>query len=179
MLIHGVPPDDVTFIGLTSACSHGRMTDQRLMFFKAMTDVYKIEPQVQRYACIVYMYGRVGILNEAEAFIKKMPVEADGTVWEALLYACKIHGNKEMFGQITCCLPTTEGVSIGTYALLSNTYASSRRWKDANVVQDVMRTIGLKKRARCSWIEADATIQMYDILDKYVADAMKYYALFL
>ncbi|KAI8001446.1 putative pentatricopeptide repeat-containing protein [Camellia lanceoleosa] len=108
-----------------------------------------------------------------------MPVEADGTVWEALLNACKIHGNKEMFGQITRCLPTIEGVSIGTYALLSNTYASSKRWEDANVVRDVMRTIGLKKRARCSWIEADATIQMYDILDKYVTDAMKYYALFL
>ncbi|KAI8001445.1 Pentatricopeptide repeat-containing protein [Camellia lanceoleosa] len=121
MVIHGVPPDDVTFIGLISACSRGRMIDQGLMFFKAMTDVYRIEPQVQHYACIVDMYGRAGLLKEAEAFIKKMPVEADGTVWGALLNACRIHGNEEMFGQITRCLPTTEGVSIGTYALLSNT----------------------------------------------------------
>ncbi|CAL5426146.1 unnamed protein product [Camellia sinensis] len=159
MLIHGVPLDDVTFIGLISACSHGRMIDQGLMFFKAMTDVYRIEPQVQHYACIVDMYGRAGLLKEAEAFIKKMPVEADGTVWGALLNACRIHGNEEMFGRITHCLPITKGVSIGTYALLSNTYASSRRWEDANVVRDVMRSMGLKKKAGCSWIEADASIQ--------------------
>ncbi|CAL5423856.1 unnamed protein product [Camellia sinensis] len=159
MLIHGVPLDDVTFVGLISACSHGRMIDQGLMFFKAMTDVYRIEPQVQHYACIVDMYGRAGLLEEAEAFIKKMPVEADGTVWGALLTACRIHGNEEMFGRITPCLPTTKGVSIGTYALLSNTYASSRRWEDANVVRDVMRSMGLKKKAGCSWIEADASIQ--------------------
>ncbi|KAI8001110.1 putative pentatricopeptide repeat-containing protein [Camellia lanceoleosa] len=148
MVIHGVPPDDVTFIGLISTAMRGRMIDQGLMFFKAMTDVYRIEPQVQHYACIVDMYGRAGLLKEAEAFIKKMPVEADGIVWGALLNACRIHGNEEMFGQITRCLPTTEGVSIGTYALLSNTYASSRRWGDANAVRDVMRTMGLKKKAR-------------------------------
>lgn len=157
MLIHGVPLDDVTFIGLISACSHERMIDQGLMFFKAMTDVYRIEPQVQHFVCIVDMYGRAGLLKEAEAFIKKMPVEADGTVWGALLNACRIHGNEEMFGRITRCLPTTKGVSIGTYALLSNTYASSRRWEDANAVRDVMRTMGLKKKAGCSWIEADAS----------------------
>ncbi|KAI7982348.1 Pentatricopeptide repeat-containing protein [Camellia lanceoleosa] len=185
-------PNEATIVNVLSACSslcalilgrwvhdHGRMIDQGLMFFKAMTVVYRIEPQVQHYACIVDMYGRAGLLKEAEAFIKKMPVEADGTVWGALLNACRIHGNEEMFGRIIRCLPTTEGVSIGTYALLSNTYASSRRWEDANAVRDVMRTMGLKKKAGCSWIEADASIQRYDILDKYVANAMKYYALFL
>ncbi|KAL7244306.1 hypothetical protein ACSBR1_016528 [Camellia fascicularis] len=149
------------------------------MFFKAMTDVYRIEPQVQHYACIVDMYGRARLLKEAKAFIKKMPVEADGMVWGALLNACRIHGNEGMFGQITRCLLTTEGVSFGTYALSSNTYASSRRWEDANAVRDVMRTMGLKKKAGCSWIKADASIQRYDILDKYVANAIKYYALFL
>ncbi|KAI7983313.1 Pentatricopeptide repeat-containing protein [Camellia lanceoleosa] len=56
---------------LSASCSHGRMIDQGLMFFKAMTDVYRIEPQVQHYACIVDMYGRAGLLKEAEAFIKK------------------------------------------------------------------------------------------------------------
>ncbi|PSR90197.1 Pentatricopeptide repeat-containing protein [Actinidia chinensis var. chinensis] len=159
MLVHGVCPDDVTFVGLLSACSHGGMINQGLMFFKAMSDVYGIGSQMAHYACVVDMYGRAGLLKEAEAFITKMPVVADGTVWGALLNACRIHGNEEMFERITHCLPTTEGVSIGTYALLSNTYASSMRWEDANEVRDAMRNRGLKKMAGYSWIEADVSNQ--------------------
>lgn len=158
MLVHGVCPDDITFLGLLSACSHGGMIDQGLMLFKAMTNSYGIVLQMQHYTCIVDMYGRAGLLKEGEDFITKMPVEADETVWGALLNACKIHGNEEMFGQITRCISATEGLSVGTYALLSNAYASSRRWEDANEVRDVMRSKGLKKMAGCSWIEAKTSI---------------------
>ncbi|KAG5517565.1 hypothetical protein RHGRI_038085 [Rhododendron griersonianum] len=158
MLVRGVCPDDVTFLGLLSACSHAGMIDQGLMLFKAMADVYGIVPQMQHYACVVDMYGRAGLLKEGEDFIRKMPMEADGTVWGALLNACRVHGNEEMFGRITHCISTAEGVSIGTYALLSNTYASSRRWEDANEVRDLMRSMRLKKMAGCSWIEAETSI---------------------
>ncbi|XP_059634052.1 pentatricopeptide repeat-containing protein At1g08070, chloroplastic-like [Cornus florida] len=155
MLVHGVPPDDVTFIGVLSACSHAGMIDQGLIFFKAMTNVYGIVPQMQHYACMVDMYGRAGLLEKAEDFIKEMPVEADGPVWGALLNACKSHGNEEMLERITRCLPRTKGVSTGTYALLSNTYASSSKWDDANKIRDEMRNMGLKKTAGCSLIEVD------------------------
>ncbi|XAR54405.1 hypothetical protein NMG60_11029517 [Bertholletia excelsa] len=154
MLIRGVPPDDITFLGLLSACSHGRMIDQGLMFFKAMKDVYGILPQLQHYACVVDMYGRSGLFKEAEAFITEMPLEADGVVWGALLNACRIHGNDELFERIIQHLPSTERVSIGTYVLLSNTYAGSMRWEDANEVRDAMRSMGVKKLAGNSWIEA-------------------------
>uniref|UniRef100_A0A5B7BBZ3 Pentatricopeptide repeat-containing protein n=1 Tax=Davidia involucrata TaxID=16924 RepID=A0A5B7BBZ3_DAVIN len=173
MLVHGVPPDDVTFLSLLSACSHAGMVDQGMMFFKAMTDVYAIVPQMQHYVCVVDMYGRAGLLEEAEAFIREMPVEADGPVCGALLNACKIHGNEEMFERITQRFPSIKGVSIGTFALLSNTYASSCRWDDANRVRDEMRSIGLKKMAGCSWIEVDASIQRPNDLDKYIAIAGK------
>lgn len=155
MLIDGVSPDDVTFIGLLSACSHAGLVNQGLMFFKAMDGVYGISPQMQHYACVVDMYGRAGLLEEAEDFIKDMPVEADGSVWGALLNACNIYGNEEMFVRIRQSLSKSRGVSIGTFALLSNTYASSNMWDDANKVRDSMRCTGLKKIAGCSWVEVD------------------------
>lgn len=155
MVVHGVPPDDVTFIGLLSACSHAGLVDQGLAFFKAMTNVYGIMPHAQHYACMVDMYGRAGLLEEAEDFIREMPVEAEGPIWGALLNACKIHRDEKMFERIRQCLRDTRGVSIGTFALLSNTYASSDRWEDANKVRDEMRCMGLKKMAGCSWIEVD------------------------
>ncbi|PRQ37791.1 hypothetical protein RchiOBHm_Chr4g0406571 [Rosa chinensis] len=52
-----------------------------------------------------------------------MPLKADGSVWGALLSACKIHENETMIERIRQGLPNNAGVSIGTYALLSNAFA--------------------------------------------------------
>jgi pentatricopeptide repeat protein len=155
MLILGVPPDDVTFIGLLSACSHAGLVAKGLMFFEAMKNVYGIIPQVQHYACMVDMYGRAGLLEEAEDFIRQMPVEAEGPIWGALLNACRVHRDEKMFERIRQCVLDTRGVSVGTFALLSNAYAGSDRWEDANKVRDAMRCMGLKKMAGCSWLEVD------------------------
>ncbi|TXG56736.1 hypothetical protein EZV62_018049 [Acer yangbiense] len=53
MIVNLVRPDDITFTGLLSACSHGGMVDEGFMIFKAMS-VYKID-----------MYSRAGHLEEA------------------------------------------------------------------------------------------------------------------
>ncbi|KAM1804524.1 hypothetical protein ACFX12_030378 [Malus domestica] len=155
MLVHGIPPDDVTFLGLLSACSHAGLVDQGLMIFNAMKNVYRIAPQTLHYACLVDMYGRAGFLEEAENFMKEMPTEADGVVWGALLNACKIHGNEKMLKRIRNGLLKSRGVSIGTYALISNTYATHERWDEANKVRDEMRQMGLKKLAAYSQIDVD------------------------
>ncbi|KAK9930062.1 hypothetical protein M0R45_027119 [Rubus argutus] len=104
------------------------------------------------------MYGRAGLLEEAEAFTKEMPMEADGSVWEALLNACKIPGNEEMVERIRKGLLNGAGVSIGTYARLSNVYANHDRWDDCNKVRDEMRKMGLKTPPGCSWIEVAPSI---------------------
>ncbi|KAM1041065.1 hypothetical protein TB1_029628 [Malus domestica] len=157
-VVHGIPPDDVTFLGILSACSHAGLVDQGSMFFNAMKNVYQIALQTQHYACLVDMYGRAGFLEEAESFIKEMPTEADGVVWGALLNACKIHENEKMFDRIRNGLLKSRGVSIGTYALISNTYATHERWDEANKVCDEMRQKGLKKLAAYSQIDVDPNI---------------------
>lgn len=172
MLVHGISPDDVTFIGLLSACSHAGLVEKGIIFFKAMKDVYGIAPQMQHYACMVDMYGRAGLLEEAEAFIRGMPMEAEAPIWGALLNACKIHGSEKMFERINQILCNAKGVSIGTLALLSNTYASSNRWDDANKVRDMMRDMGLKKMSGCSWIEVDAKINRCDNANRSLPHAL-------
>lgn len=158
MIINGVFPDDVTFIALISACSHGGLVDQGLILFKAMSTVYEIVPQMQHYACVVDMYGRAGLLEEAEAFIREMPIEAEWSVWGALLNACRIHRNDEMFDRIRQDLVNKKGVSVGTFALMSNTFAGADRWEDANKIRDEIRRMGLKKKTGCSWIEVNPSI---------------------
>ncbi|KAL6176714.1 hypothetical protein ACLB2K_053347 [Fragaria x ananassa] len=158
MLVNGVSPDGVTFLGLLTACSHAGLVDQGFMFFDAMQNTYRIVPETKHYACLVDMYGRAGLLEEAEAFIKELPMEADGPVWGALLNACKIHGNEEMVERIREGLCNSAQVSIGTYALLSNAYAKHDRWDDSSKVRDEMREMGLKTPPGCSWIEIGPSI---------------------
>ncbi|KAM2194560.1 hypothetical protein ACFX1R_028680 [Malus domestica] len=155
MLVHGIPLDDVTFLGLLSACSHACLVDQGLMIFNAIKNVYRIAPQTLHYACLVDMYGRAGFLEEAENFMKEMPTEVDGVVWGALLNACKIHGNEKILKRIRNGLLKSRGVGIGTYALVSNTYTTHERWDEANKVRDEMRQMGLKKLAAYSQIYVD------------------------
>ncbi|KAJ8627513.1 hypothetical protein MRB53_020820 [Persea americana] len=42
------------------------------------------------------MLGRVGCMEEAEAFIEGMDEEPDGVVWGALLGACRMLGNLDV-----------------------------------------------------------------------------------
>lgn len=152
MVVHGVALDDITFVGLLSACSHSGLVKQGLMFFESMKRVYKIPPQMQHFACMVDMYGRAGLLEEAEGFIREMPVVAEGSVWGALLNGCKIHGDESVFERLK---ERMGGLSIGTMALLSNTYARWENWEDANKVRDEMRSEGLKKMAGVSRVEVN------------------------
>lgn len=163
MLIQGIAPDDVSFIGLLSACSHSGLVNEGLMFFKAMRNTYGIAPQIQHYSCIIDMHGRAGLFEEAENFLMSMPVEAKGPIWGALLQACKSHGNEKMFEWTRKHLLNDKNVGVGTLALLSNHYASSEQWDDANKVRGRMRSIGLKKMAGCSWIELETTTNKWDL----------------
>lgn len=156
MLVTGVVPDDITFVGLLSACSHSGLVDQGEMLFKGMLRFCGTAPRIQHYACMVDMYGRAGLLEEAEALARDMPDnQPDRTIMETLLNACKVHG--DVLGA-RLELQDVKGFGAGAFALLSNTYASLNRWEDAGRIRDEMRCCGLKKMPGCSWIQVDLTM---------------------
>ncbi|KAK9058570.1 hypothetical protein SSX86_023412 [Deinandra increscens subsp. villosa] len=157
MLVHGVPPDDVTFISLLTACSHSGLVDEGLMLFKGMVKIYGGIVNERHCACVVDLYARSGRLKEAEdfvTFVMGMDMEPDGPVWGALVSACRVHGNEVMVRRVRETL-VEKGASGGTLCLVSNSYASSSRWDESMEVRNVMSFLGLKKMAGCSWIELD------------------------
>ncbi|OMO54460.1 hypothetical protein CCACVL1_27783 [Corchorus capsularis] len=92
----GVPPDEISFLGVLGACSHAGLVDQGRAYFISMTQDHGIKPSVYHYTCMVDLLGGAGLLSEAEALIQNMPVEADSAIWDALFTACKIHGNMKI-----------------------------------------------------------------------------------
>ncbi|KAM2623006.1 hypothetical protein FF1_027997 [Malus domestica] len=78
-------PDEVTYIGVLAACSHGGLVAEVQRYFREMSSVYKLRPQTEHYGCTVDLLGRAGLMNEAEEFVENMPTEPDAFVWGALL----------------------------------------------------------------------------------------------
>ncbi|KAL3573494.1 hypothetical protein D5086_024107 [Populus alba] len=55
MRLKGVEPTDVTFLSLLHACSHAGLVEKGMEFLKSMTEVHKLTPRMEHYACAVDM----------------------------------------------------------------------------------------------------------------------------
>ncbi|KAK9136622.1 hypothetical protein Sjap_007216 [Stephania japonica] len=154
-------PDDVTFIGVLSACSYTGRVKYGREIFEAMKLKYSVEPTAEHYACMVDLLGRAGHIQEALHMIEQMPVEADAVVWGSLMGACRTHLNTDVAEIAAKKLLQLEPENAGTYILLSNIYASKKKWKDVEELRKSMRTRKVSKSPGCSWIEAEKKVHMF------------------
>ncbi|KAK0590239.1 hypothetical protein LWI29_024360 [Acer saccharum] len=161
----GVPPNDVTFVGLLTACNHSGLVNEGWKLFHCMKD-YGIEPRHQHYACVVDLLGRAGYLNQAYDFIMNMPIEPGVSVWGALLSACKIHRNVELGEYAAEHLFSLDPYNTGHYVLLSNLYASARLWNRVAKLRVLMREKGVTKDLGYSLIEINGKLQAFRVGDK-------------
>lgn len=89
-------PNQVTFVGVLSACCHAGLVNEGRRYFNSMSTDYHITPAMEHYCCMVDLLGRTGCLDEAHDFINKMPIEPDIAVWQSLLGACRAYANVEL-----------------------------------------------------------------------------------
>lgn len=166
MKLEGVEPTDVTFLSLLHACSHGGLVEKGMEFFNSMTEVYRISPRTEHYACVVDMLGRAGLLNEAKSFIKGLPVKPDLLVWQALLGACSIHGDYEMGKYAADQLFLAAPDSPAPYILLANIYSSKGKWKERARTIRRMKEMGVDKETGISWIEIENAVHSFVVDDR-------------
>ncbi|KAL6001517.1 hypothetical protein ACLOJK_007255 [Asimina triloba] len=148
----GFRPDGVTFLGSLASCSHCCLVDEGLRIFHLMINVYGIKPKKEHYACVVDMLGRAGRLNEAERFIEDMGIASDASSWEALLGACKIHGETELGKRSAEKIMELAPEKNGPYVLLSNIYAEREMWEEKRKVRRRLDASGLGKEVGRSWV---------------------------
>ncbi|CAJ1963830.1 unnamed protein product [Sphenostylis stenocarpa] len=144
----GIEPDRVTHIGVLTACSHAGLVEEGWEVFESI----KV-PDVDHYACMIDMLGRVGKLEEAMKLIQSMPMEPHAGIYGSLLNATSIHKRVELGELAAAKLFKVEPHNSGNYVLLSNIYALDGRWKDVDDVRDKMRKQGVKKTTATSWVE--------------------------
>ncbi|CDP15962.1 unnamed protein product [Coffea canephora] len=162
----GLEPNDVTFLSLLYACSHCGMKEKGLELFKVMVEKYGLEPQLEHYTCVVDLLGRSGCLDEAEGYIRSMPIKADAVIWKTLLSACKIHKDSDMAKRIGEEVLKIDPQDSSAYVLLANIQASTRRWKDVSELRKAMRDQNVKKEPGISWLEIKNQIYQFIMGDK-------------
>lgn len=140
----GVKPNEVTFLGALSACTHAGMVGRARTYLEMMKG-YGVAPELKHYACVVDCLGRAGLLEEAERFVEEMPVEADGTVLRALLAGCRVHGNAEVGERVAKKLMELEPEKASNYVMLGNIYAEGGRFEDAEKVRQLLKQRNLSK----------------------------------
>nr|KYP37015.1 Pentatricopeptide repeat-containing protein At5g48910 family [Cajanus cajan] len=157
----GVQPNDATFISVLSACTHAGMVMEGLWYFDLMRRVYKIEPKVEHYGCMVDLLARAGLVEISEELIRKVPVKAGSAIWGALLSGCSTHLNSELGEIVAKRLIELDPQDIGPYILLSNMYAAQGRWDDVERVRLMIEEKGLQREA------ASSLVQLEDFESKY------------
>ncbi|KAL0373729.1 UNVERIFIED_CONTAM: Pentatricopeptide repeat-containing protein, chloroplastic [Sesamum radiatum] len=142
----GIEPDDVTFVGVLSACSHTGLVGEGYFHLNSMITDYGIEPGYKHYTCMVDLLGRAGRLEEAQRFIVNMPIEPDTLVWETLLAACKVHGNHELGKLAAEKIKELQPSDAGAYVSVSNLWAEAGEWEHVLKIRGSMKETGVRKK---------------------------------
>ncbi|XP_047940851.1 pentatricopeptide repeat-containing protein At4g02750-like [Salvia hispanica] len=171
-----IQPDEVTMVGVLSACSHTGLVDKGKHYFYSMSKDHGIVPNSKHYTCLVDLLGRAGRLDEAQNLMKSMPFEPDGATWGALLGASRIHGNTELGEKAAEMIFALEPWNSGMYVLLSNLYAASGRWQDVKKMRLRMRDTGVQKTPGYSWVEVLNKIHTFSVGDSTHPDSSSIYA---
>ncbi|XP_043720959.1 putative pentatricopeptide repeat-containing protein At3g23330 [Telopea speciosissima] len=166
MLKEGVGPNEVSFVGVLSGCSHAGLVEEGHAYFRSMQEDFGIVPAVEHFTCMVDLLGRAGHLHEAEEFIHSNGISRISSVWKALLSACRLHKKIVMGKWVSDQLLELEPFSAGPYVLLSNICANSHRWEEVAEARSMMEQRGIKKNPGQSWIQLKNQLHTFFMGDR-------------
>ncbi|CAM6034879.1 unnamed protein product [Sphagnum compactum] len=172
----GVQPDAITFIGVLSACSHAGLVNEGLRYFSSMFQDHGIMPTSTHYGCMVDLLGRAGRLREAEECIKKMPNEANPSIWAALLGACRVYCNVKLAESAAAHWLKLEPKNAAVYVLLSHVYAAAGMWDSIVEIRKLMEERGVQKEPGRCWIEVEGKMHTFVADDRTHLQVEQIYA---
>ncbi|XP_073315315.1 pentatricopeptide repeat-containing protein At3g09040, mitochondrial isoform X1 [Primulina huaijiensis] len=166
-----VKPDEITFLGVLTACSHAGMVSEGQELYNSMINHYGVRPRVDHCACMIDLFGRWGFLTEAENFINSLDFEPDSMIWATYLNTCRLHGDDIRGQRAAEKLIHLEPQDSSPYVLLSNMYAASGNWEGVNFVRKKMNERGVHKFPGCSWIVVEQKTNYFVSGDKFHPNA--------
>ncbi|KAH6763400.1 hypothetical protein C2S52_020833 [Perilla frutescens var. hirtella] len=164
MLFSDTKPTDATFVAVLTACTHANIVHEGLSLFESMSKVYKIEPKIEHYACVVDLLARSGGIEKAERFIDDKIHgigEGDANIWGALLGACRIHGKVDIGNRLWRKIADKGVADYGIHMLAYNMYREAGWDSEAKSVRRRIETKQMKKTPGCSAVEVNGIVEEF------------------
>ncbi|KAL3520866.1 hypothetical protein ACH5RR_019015 [Cinchona calisaya] len=161
MQINGVKPNDITFIGVLSACGHVGLLQEGLCHFNSMIGDYGVTLRADHLACMVSLFARNGQTKEAFDFIRHFPGEPDKVVWRCLLSGCKTNKDVILGKYAAERILSIDPDDTSVHIMLSNIYADLRMWNELAETRKLLKEKTLKKDTGFSWTELKNRIVLF------------------
>ncbi|KAG9457551.1 hypothetical protein H6P81_002059 [Aristolochia fimbriata] len=164
MLLSGVKPDKVTFIGLLMACSHSGLLETGISLLESMDRVHGLNWEEDHVACMVDMLGRAGCTKAATKLVEDYSEKIGrrpSVASKALLGACSMQGDLRFGKKASEGLLIVDPSDEMGYMLLSNLYSASAQWNEAEIVRMAMTGKRLKRKPGCSWIQVRNSVMVF------------------
>ena len=89
----GIKPDEITFLSVLNACSHGGLVKKGQEYYMTMIREHGLISTIKHHSCMVDLLCRAGRLNEAIIMLEKFKIKPDLVTWTAVLSGCQKWGN--------------------------------------------------------------------------------------
>ncbi|EFJ07930.1 hypothetical protein SELMODRAFT_132764 [Selaginella moellendorffii] len=123
MLQEGIKPNDHTYRGILSGCSHAGLPEECRIHFLSMVADHAIAPELDHYCCVVDSLGRSKRLDWAEELVQSMPYVPNEVAWTSLLGACRVYGDAELLERAASAAREVSGLKpedSSAYVMLAN-----------------------------------------------------------
>ncbi|KAL2348638.1 hypothetical protein Fmac_002638 [Flemingia macrophylla] len=137
-------PDEVTFIGVLCACARAVLLSEGRSYFKQMTHVFGVKPNYAHFWCMANLLANVGLVGEAEEFLRSMAkfdgdISCESLLWASLLGLCRFKRDVYLGERIVKLLVDMDPKNPSCYQFLLIIYAVSAQWENVSGVQKLMK----------------------------------------
>ncbi|EXC19411.1 hypothetical protein L484_004126 [Morus notabilis] len=168
----GCQPNEITFLGILSACVHVGLVEQGLKYFKLMKSLNNIEARPGHYAYMVDLLGRAGLLDEAVELIHSVPFELHSGLWRALLRASRTHLRPDLAVLAGQKIIGLERNNSTPYLVLPNFLSDSGEKKEEQL--DITKQLkGVRNSPGCSWIAVKDKVHLFFVGDQSQSEVEK------
>lgn len=165
--ISRIKPNNVTFLSILSACSHAGLVKEGMEVFNIMVNEYQLPPELNHYAIMVDLFGRMGELDKAIEVINDMHVAVGPQIWGALIGACRIHHNTKLGKIAASKLFGYDSSHVGYLILLSNMHAVNKDWDNVLKLRSMIKRNKLTKVNGQSAIEVKSEVHSFTVDDRF------------
>ncbi|KAI3888298.1 hypothetical protein MKW92_046193 [Papaver armeniacum] len=75
MLQEKLKPDNITLVGVLSACSRSGSVELGKKYFSSISELHGMKPTLEHYSCMINLLGRPGKMDEAVDLFNSLPEE--------------------------------------------------------------------------------------------------------